>query len=61
MANGSLGAEPTEQDRTDPLPPPNFYTTSKPEEGGSTGEVWAVLRALLALIAAVFAIGWLVS
>jgi hypothetical protein len=61
MANGSLGVEPSEQDRVDPLPPPNLYTTSKPEEGSSSGEVWAVLRALLALVAAVLAIGWLVS
>jgi len=61
MANSSLGAEPTEQDRADPLPPPNLYTTAKPEEGGASGEVWAVLRALLALVAAVGGIAWLVT
>jgi hypothetical protein len=61
MANISLGTEPSEQDAADPLPPPNFYSTSKPEEGSQRGEIWAVLRALVALIAVVLGLGWLVG
>lgn len=61
MANGSLGVEPSEQDRADPLPPTNFYSTSKPEEGGASGELWAVVRAFLVLISVVLVLGWLVS
>lgn len=61
MANGSLGAEPSERDQADPLPPPNLYSTSKPEEGGASGELWAVVRALSFLVGVVLVLGWLLS
>lgn len=61
MANSSWGVEPSEQDRTDPLPPTNYYSTAKPEEGSASGEGWAVIRALVALVSAVLVLGWLVS
>ncbi|MCX8133704.1 MAG: hypothetical protein N3D18_07050 [Roseococcus sp.] len=61
MRNGFLGMDPGGREQHDPLPLANRYSTAKPEEGGARGEIWAVIRALLLVVAVVLLLGWLVA